>query len=164
MLSRSSRLFTNKKAMAQFVQATRASSSIPRGFHEEKLSYTEKQDLTGRPVSPHVTIYKFPITALTSITNRATGVGLFAGLAGVSLLSFVPGVDPSAVMNFIGNSCMGSVAKMAVAFPLTYHYINGMRHFYWDRTPDALTNDQVENTSYAVFLSSFFTSLFITVL
>ncbi len=87
-----------------------------------------------------------------------------SGLAGVSLLSFVPGVDPSAVMSFIGGSCMGSVAKMAVAFPLTFQYINGMRHFYWDRTPDALTNDQVENTSYAVALSSFFTALFITVM
>ncbi len=85
MLSRSTRLFSNKKSMAQFVQAARASSGVPHGFHEEKLSYTEKQDLTGRPVSPHVTIYKFPITALTSITNRATGVGMFAGKKGCSL-------------------------------------------------------------------------------
>ena len=27
-------------------------------------------------ISPHVTIYKFPITALSSITNRATGMFL----------------------------------------------------------------------------------------
>ncbi len=43
---------------------------------KNKLSYTEKQDKTGRPVSPHVTIYKFPVTALSSITNRVTGVGI----------------------------------------------------------------------------------------
>ena len=42
-------------------------------------SYTEKQAKLGRPVSPHVTIYKFPITALTSITNRVTGVALSVG-------------------------------------------------------------------------------------
>jgi succinate dehydrogenase (ubiquinone) cytochrome b560 subunit len=42
-------------------------------------SYTEKQAKLGRPVSPHVTIYKFPITALSSITNRVTGVALSVG-------------------------------------------------------------------------------------
>ena len=43
---------------------------------KNKLSYSERQDKNGRPVSPHVTIYKFPVTALSSITNRATGVGI----------------------------------------------------------------------------------------
>ena len=32
-----------------------------------------------RPISPHVTIYKFPINAIGSIMNRATRVGLSAG-------------------------------------------------------------------------------------
>jgi hypothetical protein len=32
-----------------------------------------------RPLSPHVSIYRFPLPALTSITNRATGSGLTAG-------------------------------------------------------------------------------------
>ena len=27
-------------------------------------------------VSPHVQIYKFPLTAITSITNRITGLGI----------------------------------------------------------------------------------------
>ena len=30
-------------------------------------------------MSPHVTIYRFPIAALTSITNRVTGVMLTVG-------------------------------------------------------------------------------------
>jgi len=42
-------------------------------------SYTESQAKKGRFVSPHVTIYKFPITALSSITNRVTGVFLTIG-------------------------------------------------------------------------------------
>jgi succinate dehydrogenase (ubiquinone) cytochrome b560 subunit len=39
--------------------------------------------LTGRPVSPHVTIYAFPVTAISSITNRATGMALSVGCAGL---------------------------------------------------------------------------------
>jgi succinate dehydrogenase (ubiquinone) cytochrome b560 subunit len=42
-------------------------------------SYTEKQARKGRPVSPHVTIYKFPITSISSIMNRVTGVALSVG-------------------------------------------------------------------------------------
>ena len=33
----------------------------------------------GRPVSPHVQVYAFPITAISSITNRITGVALSVG-------------------------------------------------------------------------------------
>ena len=43
-------------------------------------SYTERMDKTGRPVSPHVEIYKFPPTAISSITHRATGCVLAGGI------------------------------------------------------------------------------------
>ena len=32
-----------------------------------------------RPLSPHLTIYRWPVTMLTSITHRVTGVGLTLG-------------------------------------------------------------------------------------
>ena len=44
-----------------------------------KEKYTERQEKLGRPVSPHVQIYKFPPAALSSITNRVTGVALSVG-------------------------------------------------------------------------------------
>jgi len=34
---------------------------------------------TTRPLSPHLTIYRWPATMLTSITHRVTGVGLSLG-------------------------------------------------------------------------------------
>jgi hypothetical protein len=58
-------------------QPTVASIRNLGGKQEE--TYTEKQAKKGRPVSPHVTIYKFPVTALSSITNRVTGVILSVG-------------------------------------------------------------------------------------
>jgi succinate dehydrogenase (ubiquinone) cytochrome b560 subunit len=45
----------------------------------EPETYSEKQAKKGRPVSPHVTIYKFPPVAISSITNRVTGVILTGG-------------------------------------------------------------------------------------
>ena len=43
-------------------------------------SYSEMQAKKGRPISPHVQIYKFPVAAVSSITNRFTGVALWIGI------------------------------------------------------------------------------------
>ncbi len=51
-----------------------------KSFSTHNESYTESQAKKGRPVSPHVTIYKFPVTAISSITNRVTGIALSIGL------------------------------------------------------------------------------------
>lgn len=57
-----------------------------RALSSEKESYTARQAKTGRPVSPHVTIYDFPAAALTSIANRVTGIALVAGKRGPRIL------------------------------------------------------------------------------
>merc|ERR1719267_432488 len=41
-------------------------------------TYTERMAKTGRPVSPHVQIFAFPIAAISSITNRVSGVAPLA--------------------------------------------------------------------------------------
>ena len=52
---------------------------IIRSLATGKETYTERQAKKGRPVSPHVTIYAFPAAAISSITNRVTGVVLWGG-------------------------------------------------------------------------------------
>jgi succinate dehydrogenase (ubiquinone) cytochrome b560 subunit len=115
----------------------------------KKQNYTERQDKLGRPVSPHVMIYAFPIVALSSITVRITGVVLSLGMSGIGTMALLGG-DPSALMTAIGGSSLALPAKFCVAFPLSYHFIGGVRHAYWDAVPDAVTNEQVEKASYAV--------------
>lgn len=59
---------------------------------------------TGRPVSPHVTIYAFPVGALSSITNRVTGVALSLGAAGLGAIEIVAGSGTSLeLMQMIGS-------------------------------------------------------------
>lgn len=44
--------------------------SAPRYVHQNadpQLSYSERQRRLNRPVSPHTTIYKFPVTAISSM-------------------------------------------------------------------------------------------------
>ncbi|GMH84224.1 hypothetical protein TL16_g09855 [Triparma laevis f. inornata] len=103
----------------------------------------------GMPVSPHVMIYAFPVVALSSITVRITGVALWGGMAGVAAMSLCGG-DPAMLAASIGESSLSIPAKFCVAFPLSYHFIGGVRHAYWDATPEAVTNEAVEKASYAV--------------
>jgi hypothetical protein len=42
-------------------------------------SYSEKMDKTGRPISPHVFIYRFPTIAISSIMVRISGIMLTVG-------------------------------------------------------------------------------------
>ena len=105
---------------------------------------------TGRPVSPHVTIYAFPIAALSSITVRVTGCMLSVGLAGLATAS-LGGADTAALMAAIGSSGIGPLAKFSVAFPLTYHFGGALRHYVWDNNPDMLQNDQVRMHSIMLF-------------
>ncbi len=59
---------------------------------------------TGRPVSPHVTIYAFPAAALSSITNRVTGCALSFGAAGLGAIEIVAGSGTSLeLMQLIGS-------------------------------------------------------------
>lgn len=83
-----------------------------------------------RPISPHVTIYNFPITALTSITNRATGVGMSVGVIGMSMVALGGGCDIPAYVESIKVAApmVMPLLKMVVAFPIVYHTAAGARH------------------------------------
>lgn len=117
---------------------------------------------TGRPVSPHLTIYAFPIGALSSITNRVTGCALAFGAAGLGGLELVAGPGTSlSVMETIGSQgfLVAYPAKFAVSFTLVYHYFGALRHFAWDYMPEYLNNVDVPKSSYLLFGSSTLVSL-----
>jgi succinate dehydrogenase (ubiquinone) cytochrome b560 subunit len=109
---------------------------------------------TGRPVSPHVTIYTFPIGALTSITNRVTGVALSIGAFGLASIELLNGSGSAMLLmqdiNASTGPVLGSMAKFTVSFPLIYHYLGGVRHLAWDNYPELLTNVDVTKASYAL--------------
>jgi succinate dehydrogenase (ubiquinone) cytochrome b560 subunit len=117
-------------------------------------NYTARMKKTGRPVSPHVTIYAFPIGALSSITNRVTGCALSFGAFGLGALDMVLGSGTSlSLMQTIGSQgfLIAAPAKFAVSFCVTYHYVGAIRHFAWDYFPDYLNNVDVPKSSIALF-------------
>ena len=148
----------------QFVAAS-AAPKTTKPAHEE-LSYTERQEKTGRPLSPHVSVYvkagTFPTIAISSILNRATGVSLSLGLAGCGALAVV-GVDVPTMMYNLGHGDLAPVFKFGVAFPLVYHYAAGIRHLYWDHMVKGFSNEEMQSSSVALLLTTTVTSAGIAV-
>lgn len=104
-----------------------------------------------------MTIYRFPIGAISSITNRVTGVALSVGCAGLGLAEIVGGSGSAlSLMHMAGSGgfLWTATAKFSVAFPITYHYFGALRHLAWDNTPDMLTNPDVEKLSKYLFGAS----------
>ena len=90
------------------------------------------------------------MAAVTSVTNRFTGLGLSVGITGIAALSLVPNFDLASLVQLIGNHDLaGPVGKFAVSFVLIYHYCGGIRHLVWDYIPEnTVNNDIADKSSY----------------
>lgn len=108
-------------------------------------------------LSPHVSIYKFPITALSSITNRATGIaisGMYI-IGGTSLLFNVDLIKHYEKLN----DNHKKIIHYSLLFPNIYHLYGGIRHLLWDKYPKLLTNVSVTKSSYFIYGTSIGTTI-----
>lgn len=91
-------------------------------------------EISNRPVSPHLQVYKPQLTSVLSITHRATGVFLVLGtlLLVYWLLSLAGGPESYASAQAFFSSTFGRVILFPWIFSLFYHLCNGIRHLFWD--------------------------------
>jgi succinate dehydrogenase (ubiquinone) cytochrome b560 subunit len=110
-------------------------------------------------ISPHVNIYKFPITAISSITNRITGVylsGLFI-VGGLSCLTNKTDYIKSNYNNL--SNIKKTIFNYSIFFPTIYHTYGGIRHIIWDKYPKFLNNSSVAKSSYLLFTTSIISTI-----
>jgi succinate dehydrogenase / fumarate reductase cytochrome b subunit len=87
-----------------------------------------------RPLSPHLQVYRLPLSAIISITHRITGVGLaFGALVLVAwLAAAAAGPAWFATASAIFGSIPGRIILFGFTWALFYHLANGIRHLFWD--------------------------------
>lgn len=87
-----------------------------------------------RPLSPHLQIYRLPMTALSSITHRATGVALSVGTILLVCWLVAAANGPAAFANVSAflKSPIGLLVLFGWTLALFYHLGNGVRHLFWD--------------------------------
>ena len=90
--------------------------------------------MPGRPLSPHLQVYKFGYTMASSILNRFTGLGLSLGLTLLVywLLAVAGGpLTHARAARLLALPLMKAVyAALIVAY--CYHLVAGIRHLLWD--------------------------------
>jgi succinate dehydrogenase / fumarate reductase, cytochrome b subunit len=87
-----------------------------------------------RPLSPHMTIYRWPVTMMTSLAHRVTGVGLAMGTVILAwwLVSISNGPQGWESFHAVVQTPIGLLVLFGLTWSLVYHFLNGVRHLAWD--------------------------------
>jgi succinate dehydrogenase / fumarate reductase cytochrome b subunit len=114
-----------------------------------------------RPLSPHLTIYRWPVTMMTSITHRATGMALTGGALVLAwwLVAISNGLD-GGYQDFmaLAASPFGMLVLFGATWSLVYHFLNGIRHLAWD-LGYGFDKKQAERNSVIIFSLSFLVAI-----
>ena len=87
-----------------------------------------------RPLSPHATIYRWPLNAVMSILHRMTGVGMALGAILVVWWFLALSISPGQfrLADGLMTSLPGDFVMVCLLAALWYHFCNGIRHLIWD--------------------------------
>jgi succinate dehydrogenase / fumarate reductase cytochrome b subunit len=108
-----------------------------------------------RPLSPHLSIWRWHVTMATSIFHRATGFALYVGAAGLALWVMALAAGPEAYQPLADAIAhpLGQLALYLVTVALAYHLANGIRHLAWD-VGAGYGAKTVEATGWLVIIAS----------
>jgi succinate dehydrogenase / fumarate reductase, cytochrome b subunit len=87
-----------------------------------------------RPLSPHLQVYRLPMTANMSITHRLSGVILAGGCLLVTAFFIAAAMGPEYyhMIKEFAATPWGLAIIGAWSLVLYYHLCNGIRHLFWD--------------------------------
>lgn len=87
-----------------------------------------------RPLSPHLQIFRWPLSMALSIGHRITGAALAAGLLLLTwwLVALAAGPEAFAAVDGIVDSWFGGLLLFGFTVAAFLHLGNGIRHLAWD--------------------------------
>ena len=90
--------------------------------------------MRARPLSPHLSIYRFMYTMALSIAHRIAGIALSVGLLLFAywLMAAASGEQAYAAALGILSTPVVKVLLAGWLFAFVYHLCNGIRHLTWD--------------------------------
>jgi succinate dehydrogenase / fumarate reductase, cytochrome b subunit len=90
--------------------------------------------MADRPLSPHLSVYKFKYTLLTSILNRLTGLALSLGLLLLAywLTALSRGARAYEEALPLLSHPLAKIVYAGALVAFCYHLAAGIRHLIWD--------------------------------
>jgi succinate dehydrogenase / fumarate reductase cytochrome b subunit len=118
-----------------------------------------------RPLSPHLTIYRWPLPMAMSIFHRITGAGLYFGTLMVAWWLIAAAAGPNRYADFASfeGSFLGRLLLFGYTWALLHHMLGGLRHLIWD-TGHGFTASEREWLSLATLVGSISLTLILWVL
>lgn len=88
----------------------------------------------GRPLSPHLQVYKPIPTMVMSIVHRITGGALYFGTLLVAwwLIAAASGEAYFEWVTWFFGTLVGRLILFGYTWALVHHMLGGLRHFMWD--------------------------------
>jgi succinate dehydrogenase / fumarate reductase cytochrome b subunit len=98
------------------------------------LGRNTKGELVERPLSPHLQIYRWPISMALSIVHRASGIALGFGTLVFTwwIISIAASPRAFAIAQTVLGSLLGKFILAGWTFALIFHLCTGIRHLFWD--------------------------------
>jgi succinate dehydrogenase / fumarate reductase cytochrome b subunit len=115
---------------------------------------------SARPLSPHLTIYRFRPTMAMSILHRITGATLYGGTLLLVWWLIAAASGPAAfetVADFFG-SIVGRLVLFGYSWVLLHHMFGGIRHLIWD-TGHGLSRETSTTLAIATLVASLIVTL-----
>jgi len=117
-----------------------------------------------RPLSPHLTAYRWPITMTMSILHRITGSALYFGTLLVAwwLIAAATSEHYFDLVNWLYGTFLGRLVLFGYSWALLHHMLGGIRHLIWD-TGTAIDKDSSTRIAWATLAGSVVLTLLVWV-
>ena len=116
-----------------------------------------------RPLSPHLFVYRFQYTFITSFANRITGILLSVGTIILAYWLMAVAAGPREYSHARQVLSLG-IFKMFYALLLlsfSYHLIAGIRHLIWDTGTYMEKAQSKRSASVVIVVSLLLTAIFV---
>lgn len=119
------------------------------------VARTSDGKLVRRPLSPHVQVYRWPLSMALSITHRVTGVGLGIGTLLLTLWLLTAATSEAGFerFQFFLGSAFGLFLLFCWTLALVFHLLTGIRHLWMD-TGNGFEPKQYQNSGIVVLVGT----------
>lgn len=108
-----------------------------------------------RPVSPHLSIWRWHATMASSILHRFSGMALYGAAIGLALwlVAVAAGPEVYEPVGAVFDAWYGQLALYLIVAALAYHLANGIRHLVFDTGAGLVPADAETSAWFAIFFA-----------
>ncbi len=108
-----------------------------------------------RPISPHLSVWRWHVTMLSSILHRVTGMGLYGAaiLFAVWLMAAAAGPEYYAPVQTFLVTPIGGLMLYLIVAALAFHLANGIRHLVFDTGAGLQPSDADTSAWFAILFA-----------